>query len=196
MSPEIRLLRPLLTAAFVAALTVPALAADYAIDPNHTLATFTVTHLTISRVNGKIPVTGGTVVTNDAGMPTAISTTLSVKDIDTEVADRDKDLRSERWFDTDKYPTMTFVSKSVTGTPQAMTIAGELTFHGVTKPVTLTGKELGKITDTRGHVHYGYEAHTTIDRREWGLNFAGAPGGNLIAGYDITIDLNVETISK
>jgi polyisoprenoid-binding protein YceI len=190
------LLRPLLAAAFVAALAAPVLAADYTVDPNHTLATFTVTHLTISRVNGKIPVTAGTVALNDAGMPTSITTTLSVKDLNTEAPDRDKDLRSERWFDTDKYPTMTFVSKSVSGTPQAMTIAGELTFHGVTKPVTLTGKELGKITDQRGHIHYGYSATTTIDRREWGLNFAGAPGGNLIAGYDVTIDLNVEVISK
>jgi polyisoprenoid-binding protein YceI len=177
-------------------LAAPALAADYTVDPAHTLATFTVTHLTISRVNGKIPVTGGTVTANDAGMPSAISTTLSVKDLNTEEPDRDKDLRSPRWFDTDKYPTMTFVSKSITGTPQAMQIAGDLTFHGVTKPVTLTGKELGKITDQRGRTHIGYEAHTTFDRRDFGLTFAGAPGGNLIAGYDVTVDLNVEIISK
>ena len=129
-------------------------------------------------------------------MPTAIDTTLSVKDIDTEQADRDKDLRSERWFETDKYPTMTFVSKSVTGTPQAMTIVGELTFHGVTKPATLSAKQLGKIIDPKGHTHFGFAATTTIDRREWGMNFASAPGGNLIAGYDVTIDLNVEVISK
>jgi polyisoprenoid-binding protein YceI len=190
------LLRPLLAAAVLAALAVPALAAEYTVDPNHTQATFTVTHLTISRVSGKIPVVGGTVNLTDAGMPTAIDTTLSVKDIDTEQADRDKDLRSERWFETDKYPTMTFVSKSVTGTPQAMTIVGELTFHGVTKPATLSAKQLGKIIDPKGHTHFGFAATTTIDRREWGMNFASAPGGNLIAGYDVTIDLNVEVISK
>jgi polyisoprenoid-binding protein YceI len=191
------LLRSLLAAALVAACTAPALAADYAIDANHTQATFTVTHLAISRVTGKIPLTAGTVALAESGLPTSIVATLSVKDIDTQSADRDKDLRSPDWFEVDKYPTMTFVSKSVSGTPQAFTVIGDLTFHGVTKSVTLTGKELGKITDARGKTHVGFTAGTTIDRREWGLNWGRTtPGGELIAGYDVTVDLNVEVISK
>jgi polyisoprenoid-binding protein YceI len=191
------LLRSVLAAAFVVALAAPALAADYAVDPNHTQATFTVTHLTISRVNGKIPLASGTVTLADNDEPTAINTTLSVKDIDTQSADRDKDLRSAAWFDTDKYPTMTFVSKSITGTPQNFNVVGDLTFHGVTKSVTLVGKTLGKITDARGRTHVGFSAGTTIDRRAWGLNFAAStPGGNLIAGYDVTVDLNVEVVGK
>ena len=190
------MIRPLLAIAFVAALAAPAFAADYAIDTNHTQATFTVTHLTISSVSGKIPVTGGTVVAGDNLLPTSITTTLSAKDLNTESADRDKDLRSERWFDVEKHPTMTFVSKSITGTPQAFTAVGDLTLHGVTKPVTLAGKLLGKIVDPRGHTHVGYNATTTIDRRDFGLTFAGAPGGNLIAGFDVAVNLNIEVISK
>jgi polyisoprenoid-binding protein YceI len=191
------LLRSLFGAVLLAASTVPAFAADYVIDPNHTQATFTVTHLTISRVTGKIPVTAGTVALAESGLPTSISATLSVKDVDTQAADRDRDLRSPDWFDTDKYPTMTFVSKSVTGTPQAFTVAGDLTFHGVIKSVTLTGKELGKITDQRNRTHVGFSAATTIDRRDWGLNWGKTtPGGELIAGNDVTIDLNVEVVSK
>ena len=191
------MLRSLFVAALVAACTVPALAADYAIDPNHTQATFTVTHLAISRVTGKVPLTAGTVALGESGLPTSINTTLSVKDIDTQSADRDRDLRSPDWFEVDKYPTMTFVSKSVTGTLQAFSVVGDLTFHGVTKSVTLTGKELGKITDARGRTHVGFSAGTTIDRREWGLTWGQTtPGGELIAGYDVTIDLNVEVVSK
>jgi polyisoprenoid-binding protein YceI len=191
------LLRSLFAAALVAACTVPALAADYAIDANHTQATFTVTHLAISRVTGKVPVIAGTVALTESGLPTSITTTLSVKDIDTQSADRDRDLRSADWFEVDKYPTMTFVSKSVSGTPQAFTVAGELTFHGVTKPVTLTGKELGKMTDARNHTHVGFAASTTIDRREWGLNWGRTtPGGELIAGNDVTIEINVEVVAK
>jgi polyisoprenoid-binding protein YceI len=188
--------RTLLTAALAAVLGGPALAADYAVDPNHTQATFTVTHLTISRVSGKIPVTSGTVALAANDLPTAINVSFSAKDIDSQNADRDKDLRSANWFDTDKFPTMTFVSKTITGTPQAFTVVGDLTMHGVTKPATLTGKLLGKITDPRGRTHVGYTASATIDRRNWGLNFAGAPGGNLIAGYDVTIDANVELVSQ
>ncbi|HEY6235442.1 MAG TPA: YceI family protein [Candidatus Elarobacter sp.] len=189
--------RSIAAAALVAALAAPALAADYAVDPNHTQATFTVTHLAISRVSGKVPVTSGTVSLGSNDVPSAISMTLSAKDIDTQSADRDKDLRSPDWFDVDKFPTMTFISKSVTGTPQALTIAGDLTMHGVTKPVTFTAKEIGKLTDARGRTHVGYSASTTLDRRTWGLNWGRTtPGGSLIAGNDVTIDLNVEIVSK
>jgi polyisoprenoid-binding protein YceI len=186
-----------LAAALVAALTAPARAADYAVDPNHTQATFTVTHLAISRVSGKVPVVAGTVSLGSNGLPSAISVTLSAKDIDTQSADRDRDLRSADWFEVDKYPTMTFVAKSVTGTPQAFTVAGELTMHGVTKPLTFSAKELGKMTDARNRTHLGYAATATLDRRDWGLNWGKTtPGGALIAGNDVTLDLNVEIVSK
>lgn len=189
--------RSILAAAFAAVITGPALAADYSVDPNHSQATFTVTHLSISRVTGKVPVTGGTVAIAANDLPTAISITFSAKDIDSQSADRDKDLRSADWFDVEKYPTMTFVAKTITGTPQAFSIVGDLTMHGVTKPVTLTGKLLGKITDARGRTHVGYSAGTTIDRRDWGLNWGKTtPGGALIAANDVTIDANVEVVSK
>ena len=183
--------------ALVAALGAPALAADYAVDPAHTQATFTVTHLAISRVSGKVPVVSGTVTLGSNDVPTAISMTLSAKDIDTQSADRDRDLRGADWFDVDKFPTMTFVAKSVTGNPQALNIVGDLTMHGVTKPATFTAKELGKMTDARNRTHVGYSAATTLDRRQWGLNWGRTtPGGSLIAGNDVTIDLNVEIVSK
>jgi polyisoprenoid-binding protein YceI len=189
--------RPLIAAALVAGLAAPALAADYGIDPNHTQATFTVTHLAISRVSGKVPVSTGTVELGSTGVPTAISVTFSAKDIDTQSADRDKDLRSPDWFEVDKYPTMTFVSKTITGTPQAFSIVGDLTMHGVTKPVTLAAKELGKMTDARNHTHVGYTATGTLDRRDWGLNWGKTtPGGALIAAYEVTLDINVEVVSK
>ena len=186
-----------LVAALLAGLAAPALAADYAVDPNHTQATFTVTHLAISRVSGKIPVIGGTVTLGSANLPTAISVQLSTKDLDTQSADRDRDLRSADWFQVDKYPTMTFVAKSITGTPQAFTVVGDLTMHGVTKPVTLSAKELGRMTDARNRTHIGYNATGTLDRRDWGLNWGKTtPGGGLIAGNDVTLDLNVEIVSK
>ncbi|MEA2721971.1 MAG: hypothetical protein QOJ39_3835 [Candidatus Eremiobacteraeota bacterium] len=191
------MIRPVLAAAFVAALAAPALAADYAIDANHTQATFTVTHLAISRVSGKVPVAAGTIAVGANGLPSAVSVTFSAKDIDTQSADRDKDLRSADWFEVDKYPTMTFVAKSINGTPQAFTLTGDLTMHGVTKPVTLNAKELGKMTDARNRTHIGYSATGTLDRRDWNLNWGRTtPGGSLVAGNDVTLDINVEAVSK
>ena len=189
--------RTILAAVTVLALAAPALAADFTIDPNHTQATFTVTHLAISRVSGKVPVVGGSVTLGADDLPTAMNVTFSTKDIDTQSADRDRDLRSADWFEVDKYPTMTFVSRTVSGTPQSFTVAGDLTMHGVTKPVTLNAKELGKMTDARNRVHVGYDVTTTIDRRDWGLNWGKTtPGGSLIAGNDVTIDVNVEIFAK
>ena len=78
-----------------------------------------------------------------------------------------------------------------------MNIVGDLTMHGVTKTVTFTAKETGKMTDARGRTHVGYSAATTLDRRQWNLNWGRTtPGGSLIAGNDVTIDLNVELVSK
>jgi polyisoprenoid-binding protein YceI len=189
--------RSILVAAAVMALAAPALAADYAVDPNHTQATFTVTHLAISRVSGKVPVIAGTVTLGANRLPSAVTVTLSTKDIDTESADRDRDLRGTDWFEVDKFPTMTFVLRTVSGTAQAFTLAGDLTMHGVTKPVTLTGKELGTMTDARGHEHVGYDLSATIDRRNWGLNWGKTtPGGSLIAGNDVTLDINVEIVAR
>ena len=189
--------RTILAAVTVLALAAPALAADFTIDPNHTQATFTVTHLAISRVSGKVPVVGGSVTLGADDLPTAMNVTFSTKDIDTQSADRDRDLRSADWFEVDKYPTMTFVSRTVSVTPQSFTVAGDLTMHGVTKPVTLNAKELGKMTDARNRVHVGYDVTTTIDRRDWGLNWGKTtPGGSLIAGNDVTIDVNVEIFAK
>jgi len=184
-------------AAFLTAGTTPSLAADYALDTDHTQAEFTVRHLAISQVRGQVPLASGTISIGPDDLPTAVSATLDVANIETQDADRDRDLRGSDWFEVDKYPTMTFVARKIAGTTTAFTIEGDLTFHGVTKPVTLTGKEEGKIVDGRGRTHVGYTAGATIDRREWGLNWGHTtPGGALVVANDVRIDLNVEAVSK
>ncbi|BDE05742.1 polyisoprenoid-binding protein [Vulcanimicrobium alpinum] len=191
--------RFLAAAAVVAALGAPcvAYAAEYTLDPNHTQAEFTVVHLAISQVRGQIPVTSGTMEIGPGDLPSAISATLSAKDLDTHSADRDKELRGDDWFAIERYPTITFVAKKIEGTAQAFTVSGDLTMHGVTKPVTLSGKMLGKMTDGRNRAHLGYVAATTVDRRDWGLNWGKTtPGGALIAAYDVAINLNVEAVAR
>ena len=191
------MLRPLLATVFVAALAAPALAADYAVDPNHTQATFTVTHLAISRVSGKVPVTAGSVAIGANGIPSAISVTFSAKDIDTQSADRDRDLRGADWFEVDKYPTMTFVSKSVSGTPQAFTVQGDLTMHGVTKPVTLNVEFGGLIKDPWGNQRAAFTATGTLNRKDFGLTWNKAlETGSLMVGEDVKIILEIEAAEK
>lgn len=189
--------RFILAALAVLALAAPARAADYALDPNHTQAVFTVVHLGFSHVSGEIPLVAGTMAIGANELPTAVSATLSAKDIDSHSADRDRDLRGSDWLEVDKFPTMSFVATQISGTPQSFTVVGNLTMHGVTKPVTLAAKEEGKMTDARGHVHVAYSASTTIDRRDWGLNWGHTtPGGSLIAANDVSIALTIEAVAK
>jgi polyisoprenoid-binding protein YceI len=184
-------------AAFLVVAATPSLAADYALDTDHTQAEFTVRHLAISQVRGQVPLSSGTISIGPDDVPTAVSATLDIANIETQDANRDKDLRGSDWFEVDKYPTMTFVARKVAGSTAEFTMEGDLTFHGVTKPVTLTGKEEGKIVDGRGRTHIGYTASATIDRRDWGLNWGRTtPGGALVVANDVKIDLNVEAVSK
>jgi polyisoprenoid-binding protein YceI len=165
-------------------------------DAAHTSAEFVVTHLTISQVHGTIPVTAWQTVTDSAYVPQSLTATLDATGITTGDADRDKDLRSADWFDVTTYPTITFTSTKITlGPNNSFTAVGNLTLHGVTKPVTLQGQVLGSVVDAKGNRHVGYTATTTIDRRDFNLNWGKTtPGGELIVAYSVTLNLEAEGI--
>jgi len=188
--------RLVLVAALVAALAAPAFAADYTFDPNHTQAEFSVVHLGFSHVEGFIPVTGGTLTLGEGTTPTAVTATLNAAALDTKSADRDSELHGPEWFDTAKYPTITFASTRIEGKGPDFTIVGNLTMHGVTKPVTLAAKYEGRMVDGRGRAHVAYTATGSFDRREFGLNWGKTvPGGALVAAFDTTIRISVEAVA-
>lgn len=179
-------------AAVLAALALPIAArADVSVDPAHTSATFSTKHLTLTTVSGTIGVKDATIAIGRDDTLTAAKADLDLATIDTKVADRDNDLKSDHWFDVAKYPTMTFVSTKISGDKNAMTVAGNLTFHGKTNPVTLTAKYEGTVKDPRGRTHLGYSATGTIDRTLWGIgtNFPSA-----VVGNDIAITIELEAI--
>ena len=187
---------PAHTIALALMLAGAASAATLTGDPNHTGAQFVVTHLAISQVHGSIPVTSWDGTTGADDVPTSVTATLDARGIDTKSPDRDSDLRGTDWFDVGKYPTITFVSTAAhPGTGGAFKLDGNLTMHGVTKPVTLDGKVLGSIVDSRGRKHIGFSATATVDRRDFGLLWGKTmPGGALIAGNDVTITINAEGV--
>jgi polyisoprenoid-binding protein YceI len=165
--------------------------ADVTIDPNHTSATFSVKHLTISTVSGKIGIKDATISIAPDDTLTSAKAELDLSTIDTQVADRDDDLKSDHWFDIAKYPTMTFKSTKITGDKTALTVVGDLTFHGKTNPVTLTAVYQGSIKDPRGRTHIGYTATGVVDRSLWNLgpNFPTA-----VVANEITITIQLEAI--
>ncbi|HMD01709.1 MAG TPA: YceI family protein, partial [Candidatus Baltobacteraceae bacterium] len=188
--------------ALCAALATPLLAQNattaYEIDPGHSSAQFTVKHLLISNVRGIIPIKEGQVETAPgSSIPVSLAATLDVTGVNTQNADRDKDLRGPDWFDVAKYPTIEFKSTGITSSdPNSFKVTGNLTLHGVTKSITLDGKVDGSVADRRGHEHVGYSATTSIDRRDFGMTALNAMGGALVAGTNVAISLEVEAVAR
>lgn len=183
-----------LVLAAVAAFAIPASAQvdTWQIDPNHSAAQFAVKHMGISTVRGAFSKISGT-VQYDPSDPskTVIDVTIDTNSVDTRVEPRDKDLRSDHFFDVEKYPAITFKSKKVESSGAGkLKVTGDLTIHGATKEVVLNvDGPNGPIKDPRGNQHMGASATTQVSRKDFGVN--GAPGG---VADDVQITIDVEMV--
>jgi polyisoprenoid-binding protein YceI len=161
------------------------------IDPAHTAAQFSVRHMGISTVRGAFTKVSGS-IQYDPSDPakTTIDATIDANSVDTRVEKRDNDLRSPDFFDVAKYPALTFKSKRVeTAGSGKMKVVGDLTIHGVTKEVVLdVDGPTAPIKDPRGNLHMGASATTTVNRKDFGVNGAGAAVGDDVP---ITIDMEL-----
>jgi polyisoprenoid-binding protein YceI len=129
-----------LIVALIAASAASAFAADtYTIEPNHTYPSFEADHMGISLLRGKFTRTSGTIVLDRAAKTGALDITIDANSIDFGHEKLNAHAKTADMFDVAKYPTATYKSKSVTFKGDVpVSVDGELTLHGVTKPVTLT----------------------------------------------------------
>ena len=184
------------------ALSLPAAAATstWQIDPNHSAAQFAVRHLAISTVRGAFTKVSGTVQFDDKDIAkSSVDVTIEAASVDTRVADRDKDLRSERFFDVEKYPTLTFKSTKVEQTePGKLKVTGDLTIHGVTKQVVLDVEgPTAPVKDPWGNQRAAANATTKINRQDFGVKWnAKMDNGGLVVGDDVAITIDVELVQK
>lgn len=158
----------------VSALSLTALAAaeEYKVDTVHSAVFFRVKHMNVSYTYGRFNEITGLVKWDDA-KPGDSSLKFDVKtaSVDTNDEKRDAHLRNADFFDADKYPTISFVSKSVKKTDDdKYEVAGELTLHGVTKPLTVTLEKTGMGADPWGGHRIGFETVFTIKRSEFGMD--------------------------
>lgn len=178
-----------------ALLGTPALAGTttWQIDPNHANAQFIVRHLGISNVQGEFTKVNGTITLDDEDITkSSVSATIDVNSIDTRVAMRDNDLKSQHFFDAAEYPTITFQSTKITKTgDNTYQMAGNLTIRGVTKPVTLDVSGLSAPIQAMGTTRRGISATTKINRQDFGVS--ADPG---MVGDDITILIDLEMFHK
>ena len=170
--------------------------AVYALDPAHTTVEFIVRHLMITRVRGRFTAfTGQVELAPESDLPLAITARVEAASIDTREEQRDAHLRSADFFDVEKFPELRFESTRIGGSPDAFTIEGRLTIHGVTRDVSLAGSFEGRTTDPWGGVRVGYTAHTTINRKDYGLTWnAALETGGVVVGDEVRIELNVEAV--
>ena len=181
------------------ALALPALAADYNIDSAHSAAQFSVRHLMVSNVRGEFSKVTGKVAYDDAN-PGAITVEASVDvaTVSTREPKRDEHLKSPDFFDAAKYPTFTFKSKSAKKTADGLDVTGDLTIHGVSKPVVLHVSGITKeIKDPFGMLRRGATATTVINRKDFGVSWnKDLDGGGVVVGEEVTITLDLEVARK
>lgn len=174
-------------AATLATSVVAAGTTTWQIDPAHSNAQFVVRHLGISNVQGEFTKLSGTVQLDDQDiLKSSVTASIDVSSVDTRVTGRDNDLRSAKFFDVAKYPTMTFQSTKIwkTGDGTAK-MTGNLTLHGVTKEVTFDVTGPTAPIHAMGGIRRGVHATANVSRKDFGITADAGLVGDKIA---ITID--------
>jgi polyisoprenoid-binding protein YceI len=196
------LTRAIFVAALAVTLSLPTTAATstWQIDPNHSAAQFAVRHLAISTVRGAFTKVNGSVQLDDRDISkSSVEVTIDADSVDTRVPNRDKDLRSDHFFDVEKYPTITFKSTKVEqAEPGKLKVTGDLTIHGVTKQVVLDVEgPTAAVKDPWGNQRAAANATTKINRQDFGVKWnAKMDGGGLVVGDDVAITIDVEMVQK
>jgi polyisoprenoid-binding protein YceI len=145
----------------------------YAVDPNHTQINFTLLHMGFSNYSGRLnDVTGTLVLSSTQPATSKLSVAVPVATFSTTSEKLDGELKSEQWFDAAKFPTITFVSTKVTPTGKdSATVTGDLTLHGVTKPVVLTAHFVGAGTNPLSKKYtVGFEVSGQVKRSDFGVS--------------------------
>ncbi len=172
--------------------------ARYIFDQDHTAATFAVRHMMVSWVHGHFGKVSGTLDFDPQNMPAlSAEVEIDVSSIYTGVAKRDADLRSPNYFDVEKYPKITFKSRNAECVAMDRCLVhGDLTVHGVTRPMTLDVTFAGPShfqDEDKLYTTYGFRAETRLNREDFGMttNLAIEEGGFMV-GKHAYLTINVE----
>ena len=178
--------------------TIPAtLTGTYAIDPTHSRIGFVARHAMVTKVRGSFNEFEGSGYF-DAEDPASsrLALTIQAASIDTRNPDRDGHLKSNDFFDMEKYPAITFTSTAVDQVDsENYRVTGDLTIKGVTKPVTVDFEYTGTAVDPYGNTRIGLEGKTTVNRKDWGVNWnAALEAGGVLVSEKVTLEFEVSAV--
>ena len=171
----------------------------WAFDLVHSSVNFTVRHMVVSRVRGRFTRWDGSLVMDEKDPSGGrVEVVIDAASIDTGVGQRDDHLRSGDFFDVEKFPTITFKSARVEKAEAgALKVTGDLTMHGVTRPVVLDVEYAGSANDPWGGVRAGFSATTKLDRREFGLSYNQLlETGGVVVGETVEIGIEAEMVKQ
>lgn len=171
----------------------------WAPDLVHSSIGFTVRHLVVSKVRGKFGRFTGSIRLDEHDLAaTQVDVSIETASVDTGVEQRDNHLRSADFFDVEKYPAMTFKSTRVEpGKNGELHLHGNLTLHGVTRPVTLEVEYAGSQKDPWGGTRAGFSARTSLDRKEFGLTYNQLlETGGVVVGEKVDVDIEIEAVKQ
>jgi polyisoprenoid-binding protein YceI len=172
----------------------PAGTTRWVVDPVHSQVDFRVRHM-VGRVRGTFRDWYGVLTTRDTDWTTGtVDVSVQTRSLDTGNAYRDADLRSNRFFATDSFPGLTFKSTAIHTQDSTVQVQGILTIKGHAHPVTLTGQYLGIARDADGHERIGFDAGTTVDRRDYGIDWNETVGGTNLIGNEVEISIAIEAV--
>jgi polyisoprenoid-binding protein YceI len=175
--------------------TVPT-AGTYALDATHAHVGFKVRHLMVSKVRGNFSDVAATLTVAEEPTASAVEVTVQVASIDTKDEGRDGHLRSPDFFDVDRFPTMSFASTAVRHLGgERWEVVGDLSLHGVTRPITLAVAFEGGVTDPWGNERIGFTASGELDREAFGLSWNQAlEAGGVVVGRQVQLEIEAEFV--
>mgnify|MGYP003384236235 FL=1 len=177
----------------------PQSADSWDIDTAHSAVNFTVRHMMVSNVRGNFGQVSGKVKYDGKTLTKAfVDATIDAKTISTQEPKRDEHLKAGDFLDTEKYPTMKFVStKVVPGKNGAFTLEGNFTMHGVTKKVTLNAEGLSKPVMVKGAPHMGVSAKGKLNRKDFGVSYNKTlDNGGAMVGDEINFEIDLELVKS
>ena len=179
------------------ALPTETLVGTWTIDASHSEAGFTTRHAGIAKVRGSVAITEGTIVVGDDLTTSSVTAVLDPATIDTRDANRDGHLKSADFFEVETYPTWTFSSTGVRPAGDDYVVTGDLTIHGVNRPVELAAEFNGTATDPFGNARAGFSATTEISRKDFGLTWnAALETGGVLVSDKIKLTFEISAIKN